>query len=48
MNSSDSKISLDNLGEEILNTNNDNLIINLKLEEPNSSYIIKNRKKKVK
>ena len=48
MNSSDSKISLDNLGEEILNTNNDNLIINLKLEEQNTSYIIKNRKKKVK
>ena len=46
--SSEARLSLDNLGEEILNKNNDHFIINLQLEEPNSNNVSSERKKKVK
>ena len=45
---SEARISLDNLGEEILNKNNDNFLINLQLEESNSNHLIIEKKKKVK
>ena len=44
---SEARISLDNLGDEILNKNNDNFLINLQLEESNSNHLIIKKKKRL-